>query len=193
MKNNRHGQAAVISESDYSKIRKQIRSQKYRLLLDLAWFTGERIGALSQVKINDTYNLEKSPRKYITFQAQTRKATPDGKRKTRQMIMHSTLRESLQNYNPNFNCEWLFPDRGGESHISVRWLDKVLRAAVERAGLAAKGISWHSFRRTFITRLHKNGVGIYTISKIVGHLDVRTTQKYIELDEDQIEGAIEAL
>ena len=193
MKNNRHGQAAVISESDYSKIRKQVRSQKYKLLIDFAWFTGERIGALSQIKINDVYSLERSPRRYITFQAQTRKASPDGKKRTRQLIMHSTLRESLQSYKPNFDCDWVFPDREGANHISVRWLDKVLRAAVERAGLTAKGISWHSFRRTFATRLHRNGVAIYTISKILGHADVRTTQRYIEVNEDQIEGAIEAL
>ncbi|MEM9922511.1 MAG: site-specific integrase [Cyanobacteria bacterium P01_D01_bin.50] len=193
MKINRHGQATVLSESDYSKIRKQVISPKYKLLIDFAWFTGERIGALSQIKINDVYSLEKTPREYITFQAQTRKASPDGKRRTRQLIMHSTLQENLQNYQPDFNCAWLFPNRDGANHISVRWLDRILRSAVDKASLTAKGISWHSFRRTFATRLHKNGVAIYTISKILGHTDVRTTQRYVEVNEDQMKGAIEAL
>ncbi|BAZ70562.1 hypothetical protein NIES4106_53570 [Fischerella sp. NIES-4106] len=56
MKNNRNGQAAILSEGDYSKIRKQIKSQKYKLLLDLAWYTGERWGALVQLRIDDCYN-----------------------------------------------------------------------------------------------------------------------------------------
>jgi hypothetical protein len=36
MKIDREGQASTLSDSDYSKIRKQIKSKKYKLLLDLA-------------------------------------------------------------------------------------------------------------------------------------------------------------
>lgn len=193
LKNNRHGKSAVLSHDDYFKIRKQIRSKKYKLLVDIAWFTGERIGALSQLKISDCYDDNLQPRKLINFQARTRKASPSGRRRTRQLTTHSSLLAALEAYKPNLEFEYLFHDRSGEGHITPRWCDRVLRAAVERANLSAKGISWHSFRRTFATRLHRNGVGIYTISKILDHSDVRTTQEYIEVDNDQIEGAIEAL
>lgn len=193
MKNNRNGQAAIISDSDYSKIRKQIRSKKYKLLLDLAWFTGERWGALVQLKISDIYNDDGSVRKYITFKANTRKASPDGKRQTRQVIVHSTLSEALQAYKPDFKCEWLFPNRSHNNHIQLRWADKILRAAVERAGLGAKGISTHSTRRTFITKLHRNGVDLYTIKKITGHKDLKSLERYVDIDSDRIKGAIEAL
>lgn len=194
LKNNRHGKAAILSKEDYSKIRKQIRSKKYKLLIDIAWFTGERVNALTQLKISDCYDDNLNSRTYINFQARTRKATPSGKRRTRQLKTHSTLLEALQGYNPNREVsEYLFPDRSGESHISPRWADKILRDAVERAGLGAKGISWHSFRRTFATRLHRAGISIFVISKMLDHSNVRTTQEYIDVFEDQIEGAIEAL
>ena len=193
MKNNRHGKAAILSQEDYSRIRKQVRSKKYKLLIDIAWFTGERIGALCQLKISDCYDDKLQPRKHINFQARTRKATPNGKRRTRQLATHSTLIESLQGYNPNLDFEYLFHDRSGQSHITPRWCDRILRSACERAGLTPKGISWHSFRRTFATRLHRNGVGIYTISKILDHSNVRTTQEYIDVNQDEIHGAIEAL
>lgn len=194
MKNNRHGKASVLSKEDYSKIRKQIRSKKYKLLIDIAWFTGERIGALCQLKISDCYDDNLKPRELINFQARTRKASPTGKNRTRQLKMHSTLLEALQGYTPSTETsDYVFHDRSGDSHISPRWADKILRAAVERAGLEAKGISWHSFRRTFATRLHKAGVSIFVISKMLDHSDVRTTQEYIDVFSDQIEGAIEAL
>lgn len=193
MKNNRHGQAAIISDSDYCKIRKQIRSKKYKLLLDLAWFTGERWGALVKLKVSDVYNSDGSVRNYITFQASTRKASPDGKRQTRQLIVHSTLLEALQGYKPEPDCEWLFPNRSHDGHISVRWADKILRAAVERAGLEAKGISSHSTRRSFITKLHRNGTDLYTIKKITGHKDFKSLERYVDIDSDRIKGAIEAL
>nr|MCC5640549.1 site-specific integrase [Nostoc sp. CHAB 5844] len=92
MKNNRNGQAAILTETDYSKIRRHIKSQKYKLLFDLAWYTGERWGALVQLSVEDVYNSDGTPREYINFRARTRKASPDGKRKTRQVPVHPVLR-----------------------------------------------------------------------------------------------------
>lgn len=149
MKNNRNGQAAILTNQEYSKIRSQIKAQKYKLLLDLAWYTGERWGALVKLRVQDCYNTDGTPREYINFPARIRKATPDGLRKTRQVPVHSVLGESIQNYQPE-ETDWLFPGRGGDKPMSSRWADMILRKAVNRAGLVIKGISTHSTRRSFI-------------------------------------------
>ncbi|MEH2066987.1 MAG: site-specific integrase [Nostoc sp.] len=193
MKNNRNGQAAILSDTEYSKIRKQIRSQKYKLLLDLAWYTGERWGALVKLQITDVYNPDGSPREYINFQARSRKATPDGKRKTRQVPVHAILAESLLSYKVGCDSLWLFPSRDGSKPITSRWADAILRKAVDRAGLVIKGISTHSTRRTFITKLHRNGTDLYTIKQITGHQDFKSLERYVEIDSDRVRGAINAL
>ena len=193
MKNNRNGQAAILSNTEYSKIRNQIKSQKYKLLLDLAWYTGERWGALVKLQFFDVYNPDLSPREYINFQARSRKATPDGKRKTRQVPVHPILAESLLLYEAETESPWLFPSRDGDKPISSRWADKILRKAVERAGLVVKGISTHSTRRTFITKLHRNGTDLYTIKQITGHQDFKSLELYVEIDSDRVKGAINAL
>jgi integrase/recombinase XerD len=193
MKNNRNGQAAILSNTEYSKIRSQIKSQKYKLLLDLAWYTGERWGALVKLKVEDVYNCDGSPREYINFRARTRKATPDGKRKTRQVPVHTILAESLLGYKAETDSLWLFPNREGDEPISARWADKILRVAVSRAGLVVKGISTHSTRRTFITKLHRNGTDLYTIKQITGHQDFKSLERYVEIDSDRVKGAINAL
>jgi integrase/recombinase XerD len=193
MKNNRNGKAAVLSDTDYSKIRKQISSQKYKLLLDLARFTGERWGALVQLKVEDCYDGNGKPRQEITFRANTRKAAPDGKRETRQVPIHSTLAESLAGYQPSRDSLWLFPNREGDKAITLRWADAILRVAVEKAGLEAKGISTHSTRRSFITKLHRNGTDVYTIQKITGHRDLKALGGYVEIDADRVKGAIATL
>lgn len=193
MKIDGHGQGAIISDSEYSKIRKQIKSKKYKLLLDLAWYTGERWGALVQLKVDDCYNLDGKPRDCINFRASTRKATPDGKRTTRQVPAHQILFESLGGYKPDFTLPWLFCDRTGEKSITLRWADMVFRAAVEKAGLAAKGISTHSTRRSFITKLHRNGTDLYTMKLITGHKDFRALERYVEIDNDRVKGAIALL
>ncbi len=193
MKTDRHGQACILSDFEYSKIRKQIKSKKYKLLLDLAWYTGQRWGALVQLRVDDCYQSDGSARDYINFRARTRKASPDGKRATRQVPMHPVLAESLRNYKSDSNSLWLFSDRSGEKPITLRWADKILRSAAEKAGLAAKGISTHSTRRSFITKLHRNGTDLYTIKKITGHKDFRALERYVEIDNDRVKGAIAAL
>ncbi len=194
MKVNGNGQAAILTDANYAKIRRQFKSDKYKLLFDLAWYTGERWGALVKLEIEDVYQPNGEPRDEITFKARTRKASPDGKRKTRQIPVHSVLKEILANYKPSkTDSQYLFPNRNGESHIKLRTADWVLRQAVARAGLAAKGISTHSTRRSFITKLHQHGTDVYTIQKITGHKDLKALGHYIEIGKNVIKGAIEAL
>lgn len=194
MKNNRFGQSAILSDSDYSRIRKQIKSKKYRLLFDLAWFTGERWGALVQLQVNDVFQDNGTPREYITFRARTRKASPDGKRQTRQLPIHPTLGELLQAYKIGDDSPWLFPSRlQPEKCITLRAADAILRRAIADAGLDAKGISTHSTRRTFITRLHQKGIDLYTIQRITGHRDLKALGRYVEISADRVKGAIAVL
>lgn len=49
-----------------------------------------------------------------------------------------------------------------------------------RAGL--KGFKLHSLRHTFATNLIDRGVDIYTVSKILGHSDIKTTMVYAKVN-----------
>jgi integrase/recombinase XerD len=192
MKNNRCGQASILTDAEYSKLRRQLKTQKYKLLLDLAWYTGERWGAIVQLQVRDVYNVDGSPRDTITFRSSSRKRRPDGSRETRQVPVHPVLAESLASYKPD-DSVWLFPSRNYEKCITWRNAYDILQRACEKAGFTAKGISTHSTRRTFITKLHRNGTSPYTIKKITGHRDFKALERYIDIDADQIKGAIATL
>ena len=202
MKNNRNGQAAVFTAKEYSRIRNNIESQKYKLLLDLAWFTGERWGALVQMKIADLYDAQGNPLKLITFRARTRKAVGGKKKvqKTRQVPVHPTLHEALKAYTPEDpDLEWLFPSKRsyteGEisKHISLRYADMVFREAVQKTGLESRGLSTHSSRRSFITHLARNGVSLRIIQKLLGYADLKMLAVYIDVTDCDLEGAIATL
>ncbi|WP_088243872.1 tyrosine-type recombinase/integrase [Calothrix rhizosoleniae] len=192
MKNNGSGKAAMLSNLDYSKIRKNIINEKYKILFDIAWYTGERWGALVQLRKNDIYQKDGTPKDYITFRARTRKASPDGTQQTRQIPVNETLWNLLNSYSPKDG--YLFPSRNyPEQHITLRNADSILRKAVAKAGLAAKGISTHSTRVTFITKLHEQGTDIYTIQQITGHKDLKALAGYINISPDRIKNAINLL
>jgi len=62
----------------------------------------------------------------------------------------------------------------------------------ERAGLP-KEFKIHSFRRFFINELRKNNVDIATIQKLAGHRDIRTTEIYCNVSEEEKIKAIESI
>ena len=164
------------------------------MLLDIARYTGERWGALVQLGINDIYDESWSPLVWITFRASTRKAAPGGKRTTRQVPTHPQLLELLVGYRPNEVSGWLFPSRVDSSnHITLRAADLMFRGAVAECGLAHKGYSTHSTRRTFITRLWESGVDLHTIQLLTGHSDTKSLVRYIDADPERIKKALALL
>lgn len=194
LKRDRHGQAAIISDVDYSKIRKCFREKKYRLLFDIARYTGERWGALIQLRIDDVFDDLGRPRSHITFRARTRKAGPDGRRRTRSVPIHPALHEILEGYRPDKDSDWLFPSPlRDDLPITMRAADAMLRSTIELAGLGHKGISTHSTRRTFITRLWERGVDLHSIQVITGHQDLKTLVRYVEADPTRISKALALL
>ncbi|MEH2038452.1 site-specific integrase [Nostoc sp.] len=190
---NRKGKAAVITNVEYSKIRQQIRTNKYKLLLDIGWFTGERWGALVQLKIADVYSEPGIASLDIIFPAIIRKHRPDGTADTTEIPVHEILKESLERYEPKTNSEWLFPSRCGTKPICWKNAYNILMAAVERAGYEAKGISTHSMRRSFVNRLRKSGITKEIIRTFTGHLDNKGLDPYFEIEMDERRGAIATL
>jgi len=57
-----------------------------------------------------------------------------------------------------------------------------------------KGISLHSLRATFACHLIKEGVEIYTVSRLLGHSSVKVTEKhYLALDPYHVRTAVNRL
>lgn len=79
----------------------------------------------------------------------------------------------------------LLGERGADDAIifesitkySDPWYNQRLKKWVENAGIT-KRISFHCFRHTFATLLLSQGADLYTVSKMLGHRDIKTTQIY---------------
>jgi integrase len=64
-------------------------------------------------------------------------------------------------------------------------------AIAKQAGL--KGFKLHSLRHTFASMLVARGVDIYTVSKLLGHSDIKTTMIYAKLGMDALQLAVDRL
>ena len=85
--------------------------------------------------------------------------------------------QSILSRLPNRLNAWVFPRKNGERRgISTTWLATCAQEAALRAGIG-RPITFHDLRRTFGAMLIESGVDIYTVSRLMGHSDVRITEK----------------
>ncbi len=69
------------------------------------------------------------------------------------------------------------------------WHNLRLKQWVMRAGIS-KEISFHCFRHTFATLQLMHGTDIFTVSKMLGHRHLKTTQIYAQVvDSRKMEAA----
>ncbi len=72
---------------------------------------------------------------------------------------------------------WVFPRKNGERRgADTTWFASCAQEAALRAGIGRR-ITFHDLRRTFGAMLIESGVDIYTVSRLMGHSDVRITEK----------------
>lgn len=187
MKTNRSGQAHPVDKTQYLKIRENFKCPHHKLIWDVAYYTGERAGAVLKLQVSDVledFNKFK-PRRSILFKGKTRK---DGK--TREVPTHPHLKAILAAQKIN-RVGYLFPSPDDESkHLTLRAYDSALKRAIARAALTNLGISTHSTRRGFITQLHQKGASLRTIQSVMGYANLQQLTRYVDVTEDAREKAV---
>lgn len=61
----------------------------------------------------------------------------------------------------------------------------------EKAGI--NNFRWHDLKHTFATKLAQRGVDLYKISKLLGHMDIKMTQRYSHHCPDSLRDSVEIL
>ncbi|MBK8195661.1 MAG: integrase catalytic domain-containing protein [Lewinellaceae bacterium] len=69
------------------------------------------------------------------------------------------------------------------------WHNVILKQWVLKAGLT-KDITFPCFRHTFATLQLTNGTDIYTVSKMLGHRELKTTQIYAKIVDEKKRDAV---
>lgn len=102
----------------------------------------------------------------------------DGKTGARPVPIAPTLLQPLTAYIKTLSGELLFPGNTGKPVSRQAWgqqFDKRIAAL----GIKRPGLSAHSLRHSFITRMLNEDINLFKVKRIVGHKRTSTTEQYV--------------
>lgn len=108
-------------------------------------------------------------------------------KKARLQASHSTGTSTMRHIRPDDDEALVF-----EGLTDASWISRPLKVWIEASGIK-KHITFHCGRHSYASLLLENGVDIYTIKSLMGHTNVKTTQIYTHIVNEQKEKAANTL
>ena len=166
---------ATLDEKIYRKAGKGINQTffRLRLIVLIALTTGMRIAEIFGLKWNDLLYKEE----LIAVRAQLKRG------KVRYVPMPPELAAEFRRYPAVFAEERIFPPEPGAKRERQR-VDKSFKTILELAG--SKDFRFHDLRHTFASWYMMNGGDLYELAKILGHSNIKMTERYAKLAKSNI-------
>ena len=140
--------------------------------------TGLRHSDIQTLKWKQIQQTSKGTWQAVVIQQKTKR--PDYKPVTQQALQLCGIR-------PDDDEALVF-----EGLTDASWISRPLKVWIEASGIK-KHITFHCGRHSYASLLLENGVDIYTIKSLMGHTNVKTTQIYTHIVNEQKEKAANTL
>ena len=163
----------VLSREEVARLLAAVTNRKHQTALSVAYGAGLRASEVIALKVGD-----------IDSERMTLRVEQGNGRKDRYAMLSPLLLEQLRAWwrmahaqGKIFAKGWLFPGLNPMDPLSVRQLNRAIRAGADAAGID-KRVSMHSLRHAFATHLLEQKVDIRVIQVLLGHKKLETTSIY---------------
>jgi len=165
---------AVLSRSEVNRILESSKNAKHKLLLSLAYGAGLRVSEVIASKVQD-----------LDFEELTIHIKKAKGQKDRISVMPERLVDNLKNLvaGKAKNDLVFASERGGK--LTTRTAQKIFENALKDSKIK-KDASFHSLRHSFATHLLENGVDVRYVQELLGHQNIRTTQRYTQVTNPKL-------
>lgn len=157
-------------------------SIRNRAILCMFFDTGIRLSELIELvpdQIKENYIV-------IHGKGDKERVVPKSPYLAKVLMQHEIIRESYFAYHtvPDKN---VFVSRNGR-RLNTKGIGKIVKKAGEAANIAPDvRVSPHTCRHTFAHLQLKNGLDLYSLSRVLGHGSVQITQRYLEgIRDDEV-------
>ncbi len=186
-------QAQTLNEAQFRRILHDCRSRRHPVrdttIFMVSFYAGLRAKEIASLKLGDVFDETGAVREQFILGVDQSKG---GQRRT--VYLNQRLRKALTSYAKS-KClreldRPLFESQKG-GHFSANTMCQLFLDIYKACGF--KDASSHSGWRTYITRLANKGVGVRLLVELAGHSHISTTQRYIDVNSDQLSQAVELL
>ena len=187
-------QAKVLSDKELKKVIDYIEafdrhSERNRAIILLTHYCGMRVSEVASLFVSDIVNDKGEINEVIHLTANQTKGT-----ESRRVFVSKKAKQALKRYlQSNLSViqqSYLFQTQKSK-RFNTTALITLIKRLYERVGIV--GVSSHSGRRTFITKLATSGISVRVIAEAVGHSSIATTQRYIDVNDGLISNAVERI
>jgi integrase/recombinase XerD len=164
----------VLSAEELGRLFKGLRHPKYQMVFKLAYGSGLRLGEILNLKPAD-----------IDSQRMMIRVDQGKGNKDRYTVLSKKLLEELRAYWKMYRPKgWLFEGWHGKP-LGGTSVQKAFIEAKKKAGIT-KGVSFHSLRHSFATHLLEANVDVRTIQSLMGHENIQTTMRYMQITQKRV-------
>ena len=164
----------VLSRKEIERLILTIKNNKHRLMIALSYGTGLRVSETISLKVGN-----------IDFGEMTIHIKSAKGKKDRISILSEKIVSELKSFVKGKNGESLVfeSERGGK--LNTRTAQVVFVKALKKARIK-KPATFHSLRHSFATHLLENGTDIRYVQELLGHSNIRTTQRYTQVTNPRL-------
>ncbi len=162
----------VLSKAEVARLLAAAEDLKQKALISLAYSAGLRVSEVIRLKVTDI----------LSDRGQIRVRSGKGEKDRYTLLADQTLKTLREYYRAEQPRDWLFPGIIPGQPMSVSAAERSFQRARKRAGINPKA-RIHTLRHSFATHLHESGTDIRYIQELLGHVDIRTTQRYIRISK----------
>jgi len=145
-----------------------------RLLLEMLYATGMRVGELEKIKTKDINLYDNSIK--VLGKGNKERIVYFGEYAREILDMYLKLRDD--------DCEYLFINNK-KTRLTARGVRYILDKIVKKASLNTK-VSPHMLRHSFATHLLNEGCDLLSVQELLGHESLRATQVYTHVTNDRL-------
>jgi len=165
----------VLGKEDILKMIDSLKNPKHKLLLELMYGSGLRVGEAIKAKIGD-----------FDIKGKTLHVKDGKGRKDRIVNLSERFIHNFIKFTNGKSQGYLFESAQRQgNHISSKTAENIVKNALRKAHISKKAHP-HTLRTSFATHLIENGVDISYVQNLLGHSRISTTQGYIRLSQNSI-------
>ena len=167
----------VLGEEELRRLFKAASNLKHKAILFTAYSAGLRVSEVINLRIQDIDRERKQMFVYCS----------KGK-KDRYVALSPLLLDVLENYYRMCQpkpTDYLFEGDEPGKPYSIRSAQTIFYNAKMKAGIS-KTISFHGLRHSFATHMLEKGVDVKYIKEILGHFNIKTTERYLHIKREML-------